>query len=46
MEAFSVLYSDHTIFLGGRMAGRKSGNILHDVVSAPASCLRIFTEPC
>jgi hypothetical protein len=45
MEAFSILYLDHTIFLCGRMARRKSRNILHDVVSALASCLRIFAEP-
>jgi hypothetical protein len=45
MEAFSILYSDHTIFLGGRMARRKSRNILHDLISAPASCSRRFTVP-
>jgi len=45
MEAFLILYSDHTIFLGGTMARRKSRNILYDVVSALVSCSRRFTEP-
>jgi hypothetical protein len=31
MEAFSIFNSDHTIFIGGRMARRESRKILHDV---------------
>jgi hypothetical protein len=29
--------------ISGRMARRRSRNILHDVISAHASCLRRFT---
>ena len=36
------MYSDHAIFESGRMARRRSRNILHDVISVHASCARRF----